>query len=212
LRSSDTTDLEHGRLSPSYLEGLDRFIKERCVQNRRPNVVTTFHAVRSIPYYSSGDRTPEAVLRDGRGACTAKHLLLRDLLRRQGEAAEVEIVEGDFAAAIPEAASMPEALRRWIRSGGITDFHCYVVWVVDGHELKLDATWPDSLIPYGFPVNSDWSGEGDTQLGVRIAAVKARVDNVIVRKEALLATLSPRDAANRRIFLTLLSEWLAGFE
>ena len=56
-----------------------------------------YHAVRKLGYFSSGERSAEAVMLTGRGACTAKHILLRDLLRRHGEVAEVELAEGDFA-------------------------------------------------------------------------------------------------------------------
>ena len=105
---------------------------------------------------------------------------------------------------------MPERLRRWARNGGIADFHCYVVWRGPDRELKLDATWPDSLASHGFVVNAGWVGSGDTKLAIEPASVKARVEDVIARKERLIAALQPNDAANRRIFLGLLSEWLAG--
>jgi hypothetical protein len=194
---------------PAYEERLDAFLRERCSRAGKPDVVTTFHAVRKLAYFSSADRTPQAVLASGRGACTAKHLLLRDLLRRQGEVADVELIEGDFAASMPVVDTMPEALRRWVVSGGIPDFHCYVVWQGPDSEHRLDATWPDHLAPFGFPVNADWDGGGDTQLAIKPALVKVRVEDVVARKERLLAALSRDDLANRRTFLDLLSAWLA---
>lgn len=196
--------------SAGYQAALEAFLAKHCLRDGRPDIVATFHAVRNLPYFSSGDRTPEAVLRDRRGACTAKHLLLRDLLRRQGETADVEIVEGDFARGVPEHPTMSDALRQIVRSGGIADFHCYVVWRGPEREVLLDATWPDRLADYGFDVNSDWVGIGDTRLAIAPAFVKARVEDVIERKERLLAALPEATAADRKLFLRLLSEWLAG--
>ena len=154
-------------------------------------------------------RAPEAVLRDNRGACTAKHLLLRDLLRRVGQAADVELIEGDFAASMPIAPSMPDDLKFWIKSGGIKDFHCYVVWRGPEREQILDATWPDSLRHYGFTVNSDWTGEGDTELAIVPTFIKSRVEDVVSRKEKLLLSLTREEAHHRKLFLSLLSTWLA---
>lgn len=196
-------------LSEDYAKALDAFIERHCTQSKISPVVALFHAVRNIPYFSSGDRTPEAVLRDKRGACTAKHILLRDLLRRVGESADVEIIEGDFAASMPIVSTMPEALRSWISTGGITDYHCYVVWRGPEREQILDATWPDSLAAYRFTVNSDWSGEGDTALAILPTFVKSRVEDVVPRKEKLLQSLSREETHNRKLFLALLSDWLA---
>jgi hypothetical protein len=194
----------------AYAAAIGSFLDDLDLGSGRTDVVKTFHAVRNLPYFSSGDRSPETALRDRRGACTAKHILLRDLLRRQGEIADVEIVEGDFAAAMPLVASMPDELRGWIQTGGISDFHCYVVWRGPQREQLLDATWPDGLLSLGFPVNNHWAGEGDTTLAMEPRHVKARIEDVIERKERLLSTLSRDDAHNRKQFLGLLSSWLDG--
>ena len=192
-----------------YGRALDDFIARARQTSKEPVVVALFHAVRNIPYFSSGDRTPEAVLRDHRGACTAKHILLRDLLRRCGESADVEIIEGDFAASMPVVESMPDMLKSWIRSGGIKDYHCYVVWRGSEREQVLDATWPDLLGAYGFAINAGWRGDGDTALAIVPTFVKSRVEDVSPRKEKLLQSLSREESHNRKLFLSLLSEWLA---
>ena len=46
----------------------------------------------------------------------------------------------------------------------VCDFHHYVRVRVDDRWLKLDATWHDELIPFGFSVNSNWKGDEDTRL------------------------------------------------
>lgn len=196
-------------LTVDYTTALDHFIERHVDLAKESAVISLFHAVRNIPYFSSGERSPEAVLRDNRGACTAKHLLLRDLLRRCGELADVELIEGDFAASMPVVNSMPDELKMWIRSGGIKDYHCYVVWRGPEREQILDATWPDALARYGFTVNCDWVGEGDTALAIVPTFIKSRVEDVIRRKEKLLLSLTREETHHRKLFLSLLSTWLA---
>lgn len=174
----------------------------------REGVARAFHAVRALAYRSGPDRTPQAALRTGRGACTAKHLLLRDLLRRLGETAEVEIVEGDFADGMPLLPSMPEELRRRIQAGGVTDFHCRVVWRAPEGPLRLDATWPDAQAAQGFPASIGWEGFGDTRPAIADAVVRANVEDVITQKEVLLSQLPEALRVSRKRFLLLLSEWL----
>jgi hypothetical protein len=174
----------------------------------RPSVPSVYHAVRNLAYASDGNRDPARVIDTKRGACTGKHLLLRDLLRHIGEKADVELVAGDFAAGMPQVASMPEALRAWISTGGIRDFHCYVVWTDAGREVKLDATWPDMMEPFGYAVNSGWDGKGDTRIALNPDGIKVRDEDVIARKEALLATLSDQQRRDRREFLDLLTGWM----
>ena len=191
--------------STAYDLALDAFIARNGVQD----VPGLYHAVRKLGYFSSGERSAEAVMRTGRGACTAKHILLRDLLRRQGEVAEVVLAEGDFAAGMPQVASMPARLREMIQAAGIADFHCYVVWQNAGHAVRLDATWPDALAIHGFPVNADWTGKGHTRLAITPVEIPLRAEDVIAAKSRLLADLTARDAEKRLLFLKLLSDWIA---
>lgn len=189
---------------PAYELALDAFIGSRGVRD----VPGIFHAVRKLAYFSSGERSAEAVMRTGRGACTAKHILLRDLLRRHGEMAEVELVAGDFAAGMPQAASMPLPLRDMIRTAGVPDFHCYVVWQGPEGEVRLDATWPDALAVHGFSVNAGWTGSGDTRLAINPTGIPQRAEDVIAAKAGLMAGLTADQAGKRRLFLTLLSDWI----
>ncbi|KAB2882714.1 MAG: hypothetical protein F9K38_07290 [Pseudorhodoplanes sp.] len=194
--------------TPSYRDLLASFLAGHGLGPMRRDVPGIFHAVRNIPYASTQERTAIAVLTAGKGACTGKHLLLRDLLRLVGERADVALVAGDFAAAVPLVPSMPPALQHEIRTHGLKDYHCYTVWRYGSREIKLDATWGDVMAPLGFPVNRDWGGVGDTTLAVTPAATPIRVEDVIARKEKLLAALAPADRDRRRRFLDLLTAWM----
>lgn len=203
----DAGQPQGGSAFADYAGKLERFLAD-SLGKARPSVPAVYHAVRNLTYASDGNRDPGRVIDEKRGACTGKHLLLRDLLRHIGEKADVELVAGDFAAGMPQIASMPEALKAWISKGGIRDFHCYVVWSDGGREMKLDATWPDMLKPLGYPVNSGWDGKGDTRIALTPDGIRVRDENVIARKEALLATLSDEQRRDRRAFLELLTKWM----
>lgn len=206
-KAAPAGDGQGGLLSADYAAKREQFLIDHLGRTR-PSVPAVYHAVRNLTYASDGNRDPARVIETGQGACTAKHLLLRDLLRHIGETADVELVAGDFAAGMPQVASMPEALRAWISTGGIRDFHCYVVWNDGSREMKLDATWPDMMKPLGYVVNSGWAGAGDTKIALTPDGLKVRDENVIARKEALLATLSDQQRRDRREFLDLLTEWM----
>jgi hypothetical protein len=148
------------------------------------------------------------VIATGKGACTGKHLLLRDLLRHVGETADVEFIEGDFAASMPVVPTMSEELQRWVSAGGISDFHCYVVWQGGEGEVKLDATWPDRVASLGYPVNAKWDGIGDTRVAIGSGIIRGRAENVLERKASLLSTLTEKQINDRLRFLKLLTEWM----
>lgn len=186
-----------------YAKALDAF---RAAHVASGSVVTAYAAVQAMPYFSGPDRTPLAALRSGRGACTAKHLVLRDVLRRMGQGAVVELVEGDFASGVPVHPSQPAELQDMIRAGGVVDFHCRVR--LEGG-AALDATWPLALRRWGFPA-AEWDGTGDTAQAIARVTVRSRDEDVLGMKARLLETLSVEDSMRRLRFLALLSGWLAG--
>lgn len=192
-----------GKGGDPYQEALDAFLAAHVASG---GVVAAYRAVQAMPYFSGPDRTPLAALRTGRGACTAKHLVLRDLLRRMGQAAVVEIVEGDFASGIPLHPSMPPELQEMVRAGGVVDFHCRVR--LEGGPA-LDATWPLVLRRWGFDVR-EWQGAGDSGQAIAQVTVRSKDEDVLGTKARLLAGLSEADSARRLRFLALLSGWLAG--
>ena len=192
-----------------YNAELDRFFLELVPARGKAGVLQAYIAVRQMAYFSGPDRTPLAALQAGRGACTAKHIILRDLLRRIGMRADVEIVEGDFAAAIPLHASQPDDLQDMIRQRGVTDFHCRVRLARPEGDLRLDATWPDDLAAYGFAVNRTWTGDGDTLQAIADVVVRSSDEDVLGTKARLLADLGNETKRKRLEFLRLLSGWIA---
>ena len=201
------SELKSPLTDPAYDAALGDFAARHVTCRGIDGAVQAYHAVRNMPYFSGPDRTPLAALRAGRGACTAKHLVLRDLLRRLGFDADVALVDCDFALGVPAHASMPDALRAVAGQGGVRDMHCWVQ-LVAADPLLLDATWPDALGRFGFPVNSGWTGAGDTRPAVEGGVVRAICEDVLHRKPELLAELSDQQTTRRQTFLRNLSAWL----
>lgn len=209
MRISEEAPLQN---APDYTVALEAFLRERVPDRGLAGVVQAYRAVQAMPYRSVADRTPLAALRSGVGACTAKHLVLRDLLRRMGEDAVVEIVEGDFASGIPRNGSMPPPLLAALREGGVTDLHCRVRLSGPDGPRHLDATWPLELERLGFEVDRTWEGRGDTRQAIAKVLVRSEDEDVLTTKARLLAGLSEEATRKRLEFLRLLTNWLAGQE
>lgn len=172
-------------------------------------VVAAFHAVRRMTYGSTGSRDPADLVRDGRGACTAKHILLGQLLSSLGVPCQVRCIAGSFGRGLPEADDMPDELRALIREGGVPDVHNVVLATLDGADVLLDVTWNDALIPVGFPVNFDWDGVGDTVLAVDGTMLEREGPDPVPLKARHLAALSPEDQERRQRFLALITQYSA---
>jgi hypothetical protein len=183
------------------------FLKERLSVGPT-NVADVYHAVRKIPYGSTGERNPVKVIANNLGSCSGKHILLRDLLREVGWEAEIITMFTHFNRGIPSHPAMPTNLRAMIDGDDVCDFHHYVRVRMDEDWRKLDATWHDALIPYGFPVNRDWRGEGDTVLAATPIREYPAVEDLVARKEHLLTELTPEQRELRAKFFTRLTEWM----
>jgi hypothetical protein len=183
-----------------------------AVARRDPRLplIRIYHAVRNIPYGSTGVREPMEVIENNFGSCSGKHLLLRDLLREEGFEAEIITMFTYFNRDMPIHESYPAELKRLCRETDVPDFHHYVRVRVNGDWLRLDATWHDRLISYGFPVNQAWSGEGDTILAATAIEEYPNIEDLIPRKEELVLSL-PADQRNRPArFFQLVTEWISG--
>ena len=174
------------------------------------NITDVYHAVRKIPYGSTGERDPLKVIANNLGSCSGKHVLLRDLLREVGWEAEVITMFTHFNRGIRSHPAMPAELRAMIDGQDICDFHHYVRVRMREGWRKLDATWHDALIPYGFPVNRDWKGQSDTVLAATPIREYPSVEDLIAWKQQLLAQLTPQERDLRANFFRCLTEWMMG--
>jgi len=189
-------------------KGTYRTFLEKRLSAGSTNVTDVYHAVRKIPYGSTGERDPLKVIANNLGSCSGKHVLLRDLLREAGWEAEIITMFTYFNRGIPSHPAMPAELRAMIEGEEVCDFHHYVRVRMDEGWRKLDATWHDALIPYGFPVNRDWKGESDTVLAAAPMREYPAVEDLVALKERLLTQLTPEQREFRAKFFTQLTNWM----
>ena len=185
-----------------------RIFLEKRLTAGSTNMTEVYHAVRKIPYGSTGERDPLKVIANNLGSCSGKHVLLRDLLREVGWGAEIITMFTYFNRGIPSHPAMPAELRAMIEGEDVCDFHHYVRVRMGEGWRKLDATWHDALIPYGFPVNRDWKGESDTILAAAPLREYPAVEDLVALKERLLTQLTPEQGEFRGRFFTRLTNWM----
>ena len=179
--------------------------------DKTPSVTEVFHAVRRLPYLSSGDRSLETLLKTGRGSCSSKHILLATLLNKLGIKAEVELVLGDFGSPLKAARDIPDTLRKFSEQG-IRDVHNVVRAWIEGQPVILDATWHDTVAPHGFRVNHHWEGAGDTVIAVDVEKFLGPTLNVATAKEKIISAWPATEQIRRRQFLDMINAWVAGLE
>lgn len=187
------------------------FLAEIAARDGGLDAPGIFHAVRRLPYLSTGDRSLAAVLARRAGSCSGKHILLAALLNAIGVPARVELVEGDFATPLRQARDIPPAFVG-AAERGIPDIHNVVRAELSGRSVVLDATWHDAVKPYGFRVNDGWAGNGDTAVAVDTVRFLGAADDPAAAKAAIIDAWPQAVQERRRAFLEEINRWVAALE
>lgn len=172
------------------------------------NAPTLFHAVRNLPYLSTGDRSLEGVLQRRAGSCSSKHVLLGALLKEIGIMSRVELVLGDFATPFRNARNIPPALAAAAKTG-ICDIHNILRADIDGTSVILDATWHDAMLPFAMRVNNAWNGQGDTEIAVDVQKMLGPSFEPAEDKARTIASWPCAKQQARRRFLETVNDWVA---
>jgi hypothetical protein len=109
----------------------------------RRALVDLVEAVRRLPYGRPSDRTVEAMLREGRGTCSTKHLFLAHALSERFPETNPRIIHRVYTLD-PETASrlFGDAVATAIPPNGLTDVHRYLTLQLDRDRITVDATFP----------------------------------------------------------------------
>ena len=189
----------------TYKEYLQALISDEGLNT----ITKVYHRVRNIPYGSTGNRNPQLVCELNVGSCSGKHILLRDLLREVGQEAEVITMFTYFNESTPVHDSYSTELKELSSNFRIPDFHHYVRVKRRSNWINLDATWHNATIPFGFTVNHDWDGEGDTKLASIAEQEYPNQEQLIDFKQHLVASLSNEQRNIRARYFELVSDWIA---
>lgn len=188
-----------------YAEILEQWCPSETGPEAR--LVCAFRRVRDIPYGSKGEREPEIIVRNNLGSCSGKHILLHHLFRQLGLQSKIMTCFHYFDQALPADNDYPQRLREIINNHHVIDFHHFIKLKIKTKWLNVDATWDRPLSAYGFPVNLDWKGKGNTTVAVHPIKFYPQTSNIIELKKSLLAGLSPAERKIRAEFLQLLTDW-----
>jgi hypothetical protein len=111
-----------------------------------------FLLVRDMPYIRASSRDPETIIREWRGTCSGKHILLKKLLAELGISSRLIACTTEVHINPREVYGRLRALLE--KSGGrLVDIHNYLILDLPGGEMIIDATWPASTKDMGTVVN-----------------------------------------------------------
>ena len=184
------------------------FLDELTTSGLPLNALSLFHAVRNMPYLSTGDRSLEGILQRRAGSCSSKHILLAALLKEIGIKSHVELVLGDFATPFRDASNIPTALADAATSG-IRDIHNILRAEINGASAILDATWHDAMLPFGMRVNNAWAGQGDTHIAVDVEQMLGPSQQPAEDKAQIISSWPEAEQQKRRCFLETVNAWVA---
>lgn len=184
------------------------FLDDLMKTGRPRNATALFHAVRNLPYLSTGDRSLAGILQRRTGSCSSKHILLAALLNEIGIKSHVELVLGDFATPFCGARNIPSALAETAKDG-IRDIHNIVRAEINGATAILDATWHDAMLPFDMRVNNAWAGQGDTHIAVDVAQMLGPSPKPAEDKARIISSWPEAEQRKRRCFLESVNAWVA---
>ncbi|MDP3918241.1 MAG: hypothetical protein Q8Q30_03650 [Candidatus Woesebacteria bacterium] len=128
------------------------------------HAVPTYMQVRDTPFALGADGGDlNALITEGVGGCTRKHLFLADRLKRSGFKVDLGIATFDWRE-LPIPSEILSLLKDPIQ------YHMFLYvrdTRIDASEMQLDATWDRRIKHLGFIV-SDWDGFNSTPLAVPI--------------------------------------------
>lgn len=114
------------------------------------------NAAQAIPYGRPAARTPEGVIGEWKGTCSAKHALLARILHERWPELRPRLVHrvyrADRASVLTRHGSIAAGA---IPDGGLTDVHRYLVITLDNQDVIIDIT---------FPGDPPWGGHGSMRL------------------------------------------------
>lgn len=178
------------------MSGLFERFAERI--GREPGLRDTVLAISRIPYARPSERTPEAVLREWRGTCSTKHLLLARLIDDRWPELRTELWHRPYTVTRDLAREhWGQVIADEVPSDGLIDVHTFATVHIDGTDVRLDVTFPvddwdgRSHLPLRCGPGSDLPAGADP-LGSKARLVEEHCDPSV--REPFIAALSRLEA------------------
>jgi hypothetical protein len=159
-----------------------------------PDLRSTVLALSRIPYGRPGNLSASGVIRDWRGTCSTKHMLLRDLLAERWPSTWVQLWHRVYRLT-PEFASdmWGREVASAIPLDGLVDVHNYATVRFVDEPIVVDVT---------FPV-TDWDGTSPMKVVSGPGEDQHAGSDLIAEKQWLVSTCC--DPAKREPFISALS-------
>ncbi len=107
------------------------------------SLLDLIEAVRALPYGRPSDHSVEGMLRERRGTCSTKHLLLVQELSERFPETEPLIVHRVYRLDRARARELFDTrVANVVPGDGLVDVHRYLTIVVDGRRINVDGTFP----------------------------------------------------------------------
>lgn len=166
---------------------------------------TVAQAVSRIPW-GEGRTITEVLQTKHVGTCTGKHLVLQACLDALGVHWRPVVCTFRWG---EQGLSFPPSLRSILQEGEWDHGHNFVQIRVEGDTwVDLDVTWDPSLVTQGFhSLPLDWDGHTPF---IGLARLRERWNgmDMHMKKEELIAALSPEQKERRQRFLAAFIQWI----
>lgn len=178
-------------------------------------IIKIFEKVRDIKFGHIGSRDPLEIYKAGKGTCSGKNFLLRELYKAVGLKTKdiICLQRWKDLSWFPDdeygLVDFPEELIQKLNEKEIVDFHNYLLVEIDGKWIQVDVTIDKELLELGFRTEIDWDGRSSMPLCfVGSHKVWDCGDSGAEKKAELTAELPQSIQTARNDFLSSLTAWI----
>ncbi|WP_027481176.1 hypothetical protein, partial [Deinococcus pimensis] len=150
----------------------------------------------------ASEHVPATVVREWRGTCSTKHLLLRALLAELGVRSTLMAATQEIA--LPPGVEVDPEVARLAADGGVVDVHNWLVVHGPRGDVVVDATWPLATRALGLPANETFDWERDMRVActpVETWALTGDEDVADFKARLLAERYTPEELARRDAFI-----------
>lgn len=166
-------------------------------------IAALFEVVRDIPYGDIGSRDPLNVLKEGKGSCSGKHLLLGKLYETMGIKVKYMMCLTQFNFL---RQCFPKELQSILDNFEIPDYHNFLR-IYTNKWVDVDITFDLFLTKYGFPVNLKWNGLTNCKIAFHPIEI-FEVRDLIEEKQIAINNLPYEKQELRKDFIKKMANWL----
>jgi len=172
--------------------------------NQQQKIISVFEIVRDIPYGTiNNSRDFCSVLKNNKGTCSGKHLLLGRLYELMGIKVKYMMCETKFNFI---KIKLPKYLQKTLNRKEIIDYHNFIKIRQNSKWINVDATFDLSLKKYSSAVNHNWDGISNCQIAFKPIDI-FETENLKQEKGELINLLTNKQKKEREVFLKKLSDW-----